>query len=133
MSLARFVRLQVDRIHLVTPPDVWRYVNTSCNPADVGTREGSVKQPGSLALWLEGPTFFLQENVVVMAPELPLAVNGILCLVESSLDPLDSPLDRLIEAASNLYVLKKRCAYLAAFAEFMAAKKIGSFFPKTLF
>ena len=133
LSLARFVRRRVDRIHLVSPPDVWRYVNTSCNPADVGTRESSVKQPGSLALWLEGPTFLLQENVIVMAPELSLAVNRISCSMESSLDPLDSPLDRLIEAASNLYVLKKRCAYLAAFAEFMAAKKLGVSFQKPRF
>ena len=133
LSLARFVRRRVDRIYLVTPPDVWRYVNTSCNPADVGTREGSVKQPGSLALWLEEPRFLLQENFIVMVPELSLAVNRISCSLKSSLDPLDSPLDRLIEAASNLYVLKKRCAYLAAFAEFMAAKKLGVSFKKTSF
>ena len=68
-----------------------------------------------------------------MAPELSLAVNRISCSVESSLDPLDSPLDWLIEAASNLYVLKKRCAYLAAFAEFMAAKKLGVSFEKPHF
>ena len=68
-----------------------------------------------------------------MAPELSLAVNRISCSMESSLDLLDSPLDRLIEAAFNLYVLKKRCAYLAAFAEFMAAKKLGVSFQKLCF
>ena len=62
-----------------------------------------------------------------------MAVNRISCLMESLLDPLDSPLDQLIEAASYLYVLKKRCAYLAAFAEFMAAKKLGVSFQKPHF
>ena len=34
----------------------------------------------------------------------------------------DAALDRLIEASPSLYTLKKRCAYLAAFSEFVAAK-----------
>ena len=59
LSLARFVKRRVDRIQLVAPPGVWNYVNTSHNPADVGTRETSVRKPGSLALWLKGPSFLL--------------------------------------------------------------------------
>ena len=41
----------------------------------------------------------------------------------------DAALDRLIEA-SSLYALKKRCAYLAAFSEFVVAKAKGVAFQK---
>ena len=54
---------------------------------------------------------------------MSVVVNTILCLVESSFDPLNFSLDRFIETAPNLYVLEIRCVYLAAFAEFTSAKK----------
>ena len=42
----------------------------------------------------------------------------------------DAALDRLIEASPSLYTLKKRCAYLAAFSEFVVAKAKGVAFQK---
>ena len=39
-----------------------RFVNTSLNPADVGTRVESVKWSGSHSLWLNGPDFLLQKS-----------------------------------------------------------------------
>ena len=59
LSLARFVKRRVDRILLVVSASCWRYVNTSLNHADVGTRAQSSKQPSSLDLWLKGPSFLL--------------------------------------------------------------------------
>ena len=47
LYLPRFVKRRVDRILLAASADAWRYVNTSLNPADVGTHEGSVKRSGS--------------------------------------------------------------------------------------
>ena len=58
LHLPRFVKRRVDRIHLVAPASAWKYVNTSLNPADVGTRWQSVKKSG-LSTWLEGPKFLL--------------------------------------------------------------------------
>ena len=37
LHLARFVKCRVDRIHLFSPANAWKYVNTTLNPADVGT------------------------------------------------------------------------------------------------
>ena len=45
-------------------------------------------------------------------------------------DSSDFALDELIQAAPNLYTLKKRCAYLTAFVEFMTAKKLNMPFQK---
>ena len=42
----------------------------------------------------------------------------------------NTALDRLIEASPSLYTLKKRCAYLAAFSEFVIAKAKGVAFQK---
>ena len=41
----------------------WNYVQGSLNPANVGTRKGSVRNSDSFALWLRGPPFLLQESL----------------------------------------------------------------------
>ena len=124
LSLARFFKRRVDRILLVVSASGWRYVNTSLNPADVGTRAQSSKQPSSLDLWLEGPSFLLREQVDAGPPEHSVVVRAALA---SSVDLSsgDAALDRLC-----LYTLKKRCAYLAAFLEFVVAKAKGVAFQK---
>ena len=129
LSLARFVKRRVDRILLVVSASCWRYVNTSLNPADVGTRAQSSKQPSSLNLWLKGPSFLVQEQVDARPPEHSVVVHAALA---SSVDLSsgDAALDRLIEASPSLYTLKKRCAYLAAFSEFVVAKAKGVAFQK---
>ena len=129
LSIARFVKRRVDRILLVVSSSCWRYVNTSLNPADVGTRAQSCKQPSSLDLWLKGPSFLLQEQVDARPPEHSVAVRRTLA---SSVDLSsgDAALDRLIEAFLSLYTLKKRCAYLAAISEFVVAKAKGVAFQK---
>ena len=123
LSLARFVKRRVDRIHLVAPPSSWKYVNTLNNPADVGTRELGTKQStSSLAVWLEGPPFLKSERVEVKPVEHSLVVHRTLCGVDSVLEQHDAALDKLIEVSPNLYTLKKRCAYLFAFVQFVIAK-----------
>ena len=123
LSLARFVIRRVDRIHLVAPPSSWKYVNTLNNPADVGTRELGTKQSASsLAVWLEGPPFLKSERVEVKPDEHSLVVHRTLCGVDSVLEQHDAALDKLIEASPNLHTLKKRCAYLFAFVQFVIAK-----------
>ena len=47
LNLPRFVKLRIDKMHSVASAEIWNYVNTSSNPADVGTREESFKKsPG---------------------------------------------------------------------------------------
>ena len=129
LSLARFVKRRVDRILLVVSASCWRYVNTILNLADVGTRVLSSKQPNSLDLWLKGPSFLLQEQADARPPEHSVVVRRTLA---SSVDLSsgDAALDRLIKASPSLYTLKKRCAYLAAFSEFVVAKAKGVAFQK---
>ena len=119
LSLARFVKRGVDRILLMVSSSCWRYVNTILNPADVGIRAQSSKQPRSLDLWLRGPSFLLQEQVDVRPPEHIVVVRRTLA---SNLSSGDAASDRLIEASPSIFTLKKRCAYLAAFSEFVFAK-----------
>ena len=130
LSLARFVKRRVDKIYLIAPPSSWNYVNTLLNPADVGTRECCGKQPTLLYLWQKGPSFLLQGDLDVKMAEQPVVVQKISCSMELLLDSRDFALDKLIQAAPNLYTLKKRCAYLTACVEFTTAKKLNTPFQK---
>ena len=44
----RFVKRCVDKILLVIPGESWNYVNTYSNPANLGTRENSIKKSSNL-------------------------------------------------------------------------------------
>ena len=48
MVLRWFVKCRVDKINLVSPVNAWRYVSTSNNPADVGTRVDVTKKTETL-------------------------------------------------------------------------------------
>ena len=50
LHLARFVKRRVNKILVVSSPEAWNYVNTSVNPADVGTRESCVKHADAVNL-----------------------------------------------------------------------------------
>ena len=121
LHLARFIKRRVDKIFLVSSPDAWRYVHTAVNPADVGTREGSIKRNKAVDLWLHGPTFLRAEEV---EPCSPATVRSI-TLTESKLFNYEpQELDQLVESSPNLYSLKKRIAYLTAFKEYFIAVKV---------
>ena len=70
LNLARFVKRRVDKILHVSPSTAWKYVHTSQNPADVGTRDAAYKNPESIKLWLGGPEFLLQRCVDVAFHEI---------------------------------------------------------------
>ena len=59
---------------------------------------------------------------LVKPVERAVVVHKTLCGVDSVLEQHDAALDKLIEASPNLYTLKKRCAYLFAFVQFLIAK-----------
>ena len=79
--------------------------------------------------WLKGPSFLLQEQEDVRPPEHSVVVRRTLISSEDSSSG-DAALDWLIEASLSLYTLKKHCAYLAAFSEFVVAKAKGLAFQK---
>ena len=62
--------------------------------------------------------------------EPAVTVHKISCTLESALDSDASSLDKLIDASPSLYALKKRCAYLTAFTEYVEAIAKGSTFKK---
>ena len=82
--------------------DAWSYVNTSLNPADVGTRVESINRSGSHSLWLNGPDFLLQK---VLEPQ-PSVSTVTLHWAGVVGDPLlnigSRDLDRLIEISPDL-------------------------------
>ena len=122
LHLPRFVKRRVDKIHLMTSACDWNYVQGSLNPADVGTREGSVRNSDSFALWLRGPPFLLQGS---LEPK-PVSPAVVVRSASINLDLLslksDACLDRIIESAPDLYTLKKRVAYLITFKQYIVAK-----------
>ena len=130
IHLPHFVKHRVDRIFLVASADAWSYVDTSLNPADVGTRVESFKWSGSHSLWLNGPDFLLQRG---LEPQ-PFVSTVTMHKAGVGGDPLlnigSRGLDRLIEISPDRYVLKKRAAYLVAFKQFLVAKAKNECFVK---
>ena len=61
LPLSRFIERRIDKIHLVSSPESWGYIDTLQNPADVGTRKKSFKSKDAFNLWLKGPKFLLQD------------------------------------------------------------------------
>ena len=61
--LPKLVKRRLDRILQVESSELWNYVNTSANPADVGTRTDTVKKPDGHAFWIGGPDFLWEPEV----------------------------------------------------------------------
>ena len=123
LHLARFVKRRVDKILRVAPSSAWQYVHTSLNPADVGTRDSTIKHPESVGLWLQGPAFLVSEKERVISPVVAPVVRATRLSTQSgSVEECDS-LDKLIATSRDLYALKKRVAYLMAFVKYFVAVK----------
>ena len=129
LNLSRFVKRRVEKILQVAPGNVWKYLDTSQNPADVGTRDIIGKNPECIDLWLGGPVFFQQEPVSIAGSKC-VSVVCMALLEKKSREESENSLDQIISTASDLYTLKKRLAYLVAFAEYVTAKFRGTTFKK---
>ena len=120
--LPRFVKRRVDKIHLMTSACDWNYVHESLNPADVDTREDSVRNSDSFALWLRGPSFLLQRS---LEPK-PVSSAVVVRCASINVDVLslksNTCLEWIIESAPDLYQLKKGVAYLIVFKRYIVAK-----------
>ena len=125
--LPRFAKRRVDRVLLVISADAWSYVNTSLNPADVGTHVESVKWSGSHSLCLNEPDFLLQKGLKPQPFVSTVTVHRAGVGGNPLLNIGSRDLDRLIEISLDLDVLKKREAYLVAFEQFLVAKAKNKF------
>ena len=103
----------------VAPGDVWNYISTEENPADVGTRDGAFKKSDSVKLCLEGLKFL---SAAAPSEVVTMCISG---LENEFREFCDSELDQIIESSSDLYVLKKCAANLNAFAEYVVATVKG--------
>ena len=114
----------------MAPSEAWKYVNSTQNPGDVGTRETACKNPESIKLWSEGPKFLLQENVSVFPESVPVVRRT---LYNESSDFDENGLDKIFKSAGSFYSLKKRLAILTVFTEYFTAKsEIIKFIKPTL-
>ena len=120
LRLVRFVKRRVDKIYRVGFVDNWNYVCSSFNPADVGTRNDSLKEFVSQPIWIKDPSFLYEGGEEVRCP-VPVTARKLLLNLEPSAST-DIILQNLIETAPNLYTLSKRAAYLVAFKQFNLAK-----------
>ena len=68
LHLPWFIKRRVDRIHLISPANAWIYVNTTLNPADVGTRWENVRKTG-ISTWLDGPCFLSHVGIEPSTPD----------------------------------------------------------------
>ena len=93
---------------------------SSFNPADVGTRDDSLKEFVSQPIWIKYPSFLYEGGEEVRCP-VPVTARKLLLNLEPSAST-DIILQNLIETAPNLYTLSKRAAYLVAFKQFNLAK-----------
>ena len=120
LCVVRFVKCRMDKIHRVGFVDNWNYVCLSFNPADVKTRDDSLKGFVSHPIWIMGLSFLYEGDEEVRCPVL-VTTRKLLFNSEPSASA-DFTLQNLIETAPNLYTLSKRVAYLVAFKQFILAK-----------
>ena len=124
LHLVRFVKRRVDKILLVASPEAWRYVHTSVNPADVGTREGTIKRCDAIDLWLHGPAFLRAGEVHSFSPDHSITVRSVTLFDNEFLNHEPKGLDQLVERSPDLYTLKKHVAYLTAFKDYFISVKV---------
>ena len=125
LRVAGFVKRRVDKILLASSPDAWGYVSTALNPADVATREKNFKNVDSLNMWLKGPEFLLQDVEDPQPVSMANTARQVSVFKQLTVDGFNDPINELIEAAPDLYTLKKRLSYLIAFKDFVIGKSKG--------
>ena len=83
-----FVANRVAAILRITPPSIWHYVPTSCNPADCASRGLMPTALLNHALWWEGPTWLKEEPPPLpkQPPRKPLPDAGLpICTLQQTI------------------------------------------------
>ena len=102
----------------------WRFCPTNVNAADVGSRPNSILKKESRYLWLNRPEFLRKpkELPTPQDTEFISVRRADLLDIFNSNEVLRGDLEKLIESAPSLYVLKKRAFYLLAIVEYIKCK-----------
>ena len=96
-------------------------MNTSVNPADVGTHENACKNYELLQLWIEVPAFLMEGQEDVKSLSCAPIVRMVL-YNENTIFETDDKIFKLMQTSRDLHTLKKWFAYLLAFVELVKAK-----------
>ena len=125
MRLPKFIACRLDLILRVSYTSDLLYCETESNPADVATRPlGSKHFEARRKLWIEDPQFLYLPHDKFNVDSIPVTVRDArIELITNSCKEPKATLTRVIQTAPNLYTLKKRLGYLAAFVEFVIAKQ----------
>ena len=124
LRLPKFISRRLELIRRVSSSNDWRYCETESNPADVATRPLANKHfETRTKLWIEGPQFLHLPPDKFNVNSIPLTVRDARIELRTTFckEP-KATLTRVIQTSLNLYTLKKRLGYLAAFVEFVIAK-----------
>ena len=108
-------------IHDLSSPSQWRYVSSDLNPADFASRGLRPHERAKLKIWLEGPTFLLQDEThwPVQPPHLPEISED-----DRNIKPVKAQMyvvqqdfgaDTLIHHYSSWFALKKAVAWVNRF------------------
>ena len=126
MCLDKFISRRIANILLYSEPERWRYCHSSVYPSDVASRPDGVKKSESRKLWLNAPKFLRQSDEIPVVESSAVGAKKVACVKDKNELSFseESCIDRMIEAASSLYVLKKRVAYLLAFFDYFKRCKV---------
>ena len=96
------------------------------NSADVASRPHGVKKSESRKLWFNEPEFLRQSDKIAVVESCGVSVKRVTYVKDKNELSFskESCIDRMMEAAPSLYVLKKRVAYLLAFVEYFKRCKV---------
>ena len=127
LRLDKFTSRRIDRILLYSQPHEWHFCPTDDNPADVASRPLGKSISFRINLWLQSASFLNQPGNCLVT-HATLHQVGISNAGKSSLTTLSD----IIQAAPSWYALKKRAAYLMAFAQYMRQKHQKQSFQKPI-
>ena len=120
-----FIANRLATIHDLSSPSQWRYVSSDLNPADFALRGLRPHELAKLKIWLEGPTFLLQdENHWPVQPPYLLDIreddrNVKLVKAQMYVVKQDFGADSLIHQYSSWFALKKAVAWVNRFQNYL--------------
>ncbi|XP_067029999.1 uncharacterized protein [Acropora muricata] len=120
-----FIANRLATIHDLSSPSQWRYVSSDLNPADFALRGLRPHERAKLKIWLEGPTFLLQdENHWPVQPPYLLDIseddrNVKLVKAQMYVVKQDFGADSLIHQYSSWFALKKAVAWVKRFQTYL--------------
>ena len=127
LRLDKFTSRRIDRILLHLQPHEWNFCPTDDNPANIASRSLRKSISSRINLWFQS-AFFLNKPGNCLITHATVHQVGISNAGKCSLTTLSD----LIQVAPSWYALKKRAAYLMAFAQYMQQKHRKQSFEKPI-